>query len=162
MPIDARTPPLGSRVRASVTPCGFSGGRNRVWVGFSRGFSHLPLPQISFHYFSTLFSLHFISTVPAMKRQGVRRPRVSSHRIASFDPALCWTRGYLFIYSDIVCHFKTEGVGGQNYLTLLKTLLLPLHILNLDTVISSSVSIWFVYLIPRWHEDVFNLRYATY
>ena len=62
--LDARLPPLGSRVRVSVTPRGFRGGRNGVWVGFSRGFSGLPLPQISFHHFSTLISsisFHFIS-----------------------------------------------------------------------------------------------------
>ena len=35
-----------------------------IWIGFYRGFSRLPLPQISFHHFSTLISiilLHFIS-----------------------------------------------------------------------------------------------------
>ena len=45
-------------------PCGFRGGRNGVWVGFSRGFFRFPLPQISFHHFSTLtsfISFHFIS-----------------------------------------------------------------------------------------------------
>ena len=55
--------PLGFRVRVSVPPCGFHGGRNEVWVGFSQGFSHFPLPQISFHHFSTLISsisFHFI------------------------------------------------------------------------------------------------------
>ena len=59
-----RSPPTGSRVRVSVPPCGFRGGRNGVWVGFSRGFSRFPLPQISFHHFSTLISsisFHFIS-----------------------------------------------------------------------------------------------------
>ena len=57
-------PPLGSRVRVSIPPCGFRGGRNRVWVGFSQGFPLFPLPQISFHHFSTLISsisFHFIS-----------------------------------------------------------------------------------------------------
>ena len=54
--LDARLPPLGSRVRVSVPPCGFRGGRNGVWVGFSRGFSRFPLPQISFHHFSTHIS----------------------------------------------------------------------------------------------------------
>ena len=36
----------------------------RVWLDFSRCFSHFPLPQISFHHFSTLISsilFHFIS-----------------------------------------------------------------------------------------------------
>ena len=62
--LDARLPPLGSRVRASVPPCGFRGGRNGVWVGFSRGYSRFPLPQISFHHVSILISsisFHFIS-----------------------------------------------------------------------------------------------------
>ena len=62
--LDARLPPLGSRVRDSVPPCGFRGGRNGVWLGFSGGFSRFPLPQISFHHFSTLISsisFHFIS-----------------------------------------------------------------------------------------------------
>ena len=62
--LGALLPPLGSRVRVSVTPCGFRGGRKGVWVGLSRGFSRFPLPQISFHHFSTLISsitFHFIS-----------------------------------------------------------------------------------------------------
>ena len=49
-------PTAGSRVRVSLTPCGFRGGRNGVWVGFSRGFSRFLLPQISFHHFFTLIS----------------------------------------------------------------------------------------------------------
>ena len=62
--LGARLPPLGSQVRVSVTPCGFRGGRNGIWVGFSQGFSHFPLPAISFLHFSTLISyisFHFIS-----------------------------------------------------------------------------------------------------
>ena len=60
--LDASLPPLGSRVRFSVTPFGFRGGRNGVCVDFSRGFSRFPLPQISFHHISTLISpFRFIS-----------------------------------------------------------------------------------------------------
>ena len=62
--LDACLPPLGYRVCISVTPCGFRGGQNGVWVGFSWGFSLFPLPQISFHHFSILISsisFHFIS-----------------------------------------------------------------------------------------------------
>ena len=55
----ARLPPLGSRVRASITPCGFRGGRNGIWVCFLGGFSRFPLSQISFHHFFTFIS--FIS-----------------------------------------------------------------------------------------------------
>ena len=44
--LDARILPIGSRVSFSVTPCGFRGGRNGVWIGFfSRGFSRFPLPE---------------------------------------------------------------------------------------------------------------------
>ena len=99
--LDARLPPLGSRVRVSVPPCGFRGGRNGVWVVFSRGFSRFPLPQISLHHFSTLISsisLHFIS--PCDGASGVvgrhpcdHGPTISGlHRISSLDPTLCWTR----------------------------------------------------------------------
>ena len=54
----ARIPPLGSRV-LSVTPCGFCGGRNGVWVGFSRGFSRFPLP----HFISSFLHIHLIHFV---------------------------------------------------------------------------------------------------
>ena len=50
--LGARLPPMGSRVRVSVTPRGFRGGRKGVWVGFSR----FLLPQITFHHFSILIS----------------------------------------------------------------------------------------------------------
>ena len=43
----ARLPPLGSRVRVSVALCGFRGGQNVVWIGFSPDFSRLP--QHKFH-----------------------------------------------------------------------------------------------------------------
>ena len=35
MRLNARLPPLGSRVLVMVTPCGFRGRRKEVWVGFS-------------------------------------------------------------------------------------------------------------------------------
>ena len=44
--LEARLPPLGSRVRVSVTSYGFRGELNGVWAGFSRGFSRFPLAQI--------------------------------------------------------------------------------------------------------------------
>ena len=61
--------PLGERQRyypsttAGVPSLRHGGGRNEVWVGFSRGFSRFGLPQISFHHFSTFISFisfHFI------------------------------------------------------------------------------------------------------
>ena len=76
----ARLPPLGSRVRVLVPPYGFRGGRNGVWVGFSRGFSRFPLPQVSFHHFSTLISyisFHFIR--PCMVRQAWSAGTLATH-----------------------------------------------------------------------------------
>ena len=58
--LGARLPPLGSRVRVSVPPCGFRGGRNGVWVGFSQGFSRFPLPQ-----FLHTHLIHFVSFHPS-------------------------------------------------------------------------------------------------
>ena len=90
--LGARLPPLGSRVRVSVTSCGFRGGRNRVWVGFSRGFSRFPLPQISFHHFSTpisSISFHFIS--PCDDASGVvgRHPCYSrTYNIGASSPLI--------------------------------------------------------------------------
>ena len=106
--LDARLPSLGSRVHISVTPCGFRGGRNGVWVGFSRGFSHFPLPLISFHHFSTLISsisFHFISPCDGASGVVGRHPcsltyniGASSHLIPRPDLVLDTSWGYLFIY----------------------------------------------------------------
>ena len=70
--------------------CGFRGGRNGVWVGFSRSVFRTSRPQISFHHFSTL-----ISSVPLMVCQawshGIRSIHRSSikghHRISSLNPS---------------------------------------------------------------------------
>ena len=51
--LGARIPPLGSRVRVSVTPCGFRDGRNGVWVGFSR-----VTPLFPYHKFHSTISPH--------------------------------------------------------------------------------------------------------
>ena len=62
--LGACLPPLGSRVRVLVTPCGFRGGRNGVWVGFSRGFSRfLPFsPTTNFiPPFLHTHLIHFVS-----------------------------------------------------------------------------------------------------
>ena len=72
--IDAVLLPLGSRVRISVTPCAFRGGRNGDWVGFSRSFSRFSLPQILFHRLSILISFHsfhFISSTPVLVHQAI-------------------------------------------------------------------------------------------
>ena len=78
--LDARLPPLGSRVRVSAPPCEFRGGQNGVWVGFSRGFSRFPLPLISFHHFSILISsisFHFIRPCDGVSGMVGRHPRYS-------------------------------------------------------------------------------------
>ena len=117
--LGARLPSLGSRVRVSVPPCGFCGGRNEVWVGFSRGFSRFPLPQISFHHFSTLISFisfHFISSAPVMVRQvesadilAIYIPSIKGlHRISPLDPALCRTRVEDILHSWTFVFSKTH------------------------------------------------------
>ena len=106
MQLCVRLPPLGSRVRVSVTPCGFRGGRNGVWVGYSRGVSRFPLPQISFHHFSTLISsisFHFINPCDGASGLVGRHPcysrtyniGASSHLIPRPDLVLDTSWGYL-------------------------------------------------------------------
>ena len=111
--LDARLPPLGSRVRVSVHPCGFRGGQNRVWVGFSRDFSRFPLPQISFHHFSSLISpisFHFIRPCDGASGMVGRHPcysrtyniGASLHLIPRPNLVLDTSWGY-FIYSHFDC-----------------------------------------------------------
>ena len=116
--LGARLPPLGSRVRVSVPPCGFRDGRNGVWVGLSRGFSHFPLPQISFHHFSTLIScisFHFISPCDGASGMVGRHPcysrtyniGASSHLIPRPDLVLDTSWGYLqYLF---ICIFQVLG-----------------------------------------------------
>ena len=81
--LGARFPPLGFRFHVSVTPCGFHARRNEVWVGFYRGFSRIPLPEISFHNFSMLIScisFHFISLAPVMVREAWSADTLAIHR----------------------------------------------------------------------------------
>ena len=121
--LGARLPPLGSRVRVSVTPCGFRGGRNGVWVGFSRGFSRFPLPQISFHHFTTLISsisFHFISPYDGASGVVGRHPcysltyniRASSHLIPRPDLVLDTSWGYILLtikaFSTALCGASTN------------------------------------------------------
>ena len=109
-----RSPPTaGVPVCVSVTPCGFRGGRNGVWVGFSRGFSHFPLPQLSFHHFPTFISsisFHFISPCDGASGVVGRHPcysrtynlGASSHLIPRSDLVLDTSGGYfLFIWRII-------------------------------------------------------------
>ena len=99
--LGARLPPLGSRVRVSVPPCGFRGGRNGVWVGFSRGFSRFPYHQ--FHSTISPPSSHpfrFISSALVLVHQAWSAGTLATHgpilqglhRISSLEPTLCWTR----------------------------------------------------------------------
>ena len=59
--VDARLPPLGSRVRVSVTPCRFRGGRNAVWVGFFAGFLPFPPTTNFIPPFLHTHLIHFVS-----------------------------------------------------------------------------------------------------
>ena len=126
--LGARLPPLGSRVRVSVTPCGFNGGRNGVWVGFSRGFSRFPLPQISFHHFCTLIpsiSFHFISPCDGASGVVGRHPCYSrTYNIGASSrliprPDLVWDAswGYLFIVTDDYLCYK-EPKSPYNFFSL--------------------------------------------
>ena len=78
--LDARLPLLGSRVRISVTPCGFRGGRNGVWVGFL-GVS----PVFPYHKFHSTISPHsshtfsFISSTLVMMRQAWSAGTLATH-----------------------------------------------------------------------------------
>ena len=96
--------------RVSVTPWGFRGGWNRVRVGFSRGFSCFPLPQISFHHFSTLISsisLHFIRPCDGVTGMVGWHPcysltyniGASSHLIPRPDLVLDTSWGYFYFMS---------------------------------------------------------------
>ena len=81
-------------------------GQNEVWVGFSLGFSRFPLPQISFHHFSTLLSsisFHFISPRDCASGVVGQHPcysqtyniGASSHLIPRPDLVLDTSWGYL-------------------------------------------------------------------
>ena len=97
-----RSPPTAGVPSSRLGPSMWvRGGRNGVWVGFSRGFSRFPLPPISFHHFSTLISsisFHFIRPCDGASGVVGRHPcysrtyNVGLHRISSLDPTLCWTR----------------------------------------------------------------------
>ena len=99
--LDAWLPPLGPRVRVSVTTCGFRGERNWVWVGFTRGFSRL----LRFSTLISFISFHFIS--PCDSASGVvgRYPfksltfrlGASSHHIPRPDPVF----GHELIHNQI-------------------------------------------------------------
>ena len=83
---------------------------------FFSGFSRFPLPQISFHHFSTIISsisFHFISPCDGASGVVGRQPTLATHepiiqglhRISSLDLTLCWTRVediYLFIKKKII------------------------------------------------------------
>ena len=79
----------------SVTPHGFRGGRNGVWVDFSRNFCRFPQSQISFHHFSTLTS--FISFAPVMVRQAWSTGILAIHipSIADYIASYFSTRPYV-------------------------------------------------------------------
>ena len=122
--LGARLPPVGSRVRISVPSWKFRDGRNGVWVGFSRGFSCFPQPQILFHHFFTLIlsiSFHFISSAPAMARQACSAGTFAIH----------WPS----IYGFIASHPSTRPCVGHE----LSMLLLGLKCLYCERLVSPSI-----------------------
>ena len=107
MRLDACLPPLGSRVRISVTPCEFHGGRNGVWVVFFRFPPFSPVTNFISLFLHThlvnFVSFHFISSTPVMVCQAwsagilaINRPSIQGlHRSSSLDPTLSWARNKL-------------------------------------------------------------------
>ena len=109
-------PPLGSRVRVSVPPCGPRGGRNGVWVGFSRGFSLFPYHNFHSTIFSTLISsisFHFICPCDGASGVVGRHPCYSRTYIIGVSSHLIHTNYFLsnfwvaanFSNKDFLYHF---------------------------------------------------------
>ena len=96
--LDARLPPLGSRVRVSVPPCGFRGGRNGVWVAF-----HGVSPVFPYHKFHSTISPHssrpfrFISSALVMMRQAW-----SAGTLATHGPIIIGASSHLIPRPDLV------------------------------------------------------------
>ena len=76
-----RSPPTAGVPSSRLGPSmEFRGGRNWVWVGFSRDFSRFPLPQISFHH--SPHSSHpfcFISSALVMVHQAWSAGTLATH-----------------------------------------------------------------------------------
>ena len=144
--LGSRLPPLGSRVRVSVPPYGFRGGRNGVWVGFSRGFSRFPLPHIAFHHFFTLISsisFHFIRPCDGASGVVGRHPcysrtynlRASSHLVPR--PDLCAghaLRIFIFLYIAY-----TTGAQEWHIVSLLGDVTSPTTVTHYVTMTSDYV-----------------------
>ena len=165
--LGARLPPLGSRVRDSATPCGFRGGRNGVWVGFSRGFSRFPLPQISVHHFSTLISsisFHFISPCDGASGVVGRHPcyshaynlGASSHLIPRPDLVLDMSWGYLYLFYqsvvniNIIMKFLIGDKAFVSLCTLSHGVLLSLTYEDKDTSLTLCTLLYLVAKLDQW------------
>ena len=120
-----RSPPtaaLGSRGRVSVTPCGFRGGRNGVWVGFSR-----VSPVFPYHKFHSTISPHsshpfrFISSALVMVRQALSAGTLATHGpiIWGFITSHLSTRPCVGHELRIFIYFKLSSVL-ENYITHIK------------------------------------------
>ena len=125
-----RSPPTAGVPSSRLGPsmCGFRGGRNGVWVGFSRGFSRFPLPQILFHLFSTLISsisFHFIRPCDGASDVVGRHPcysrtynmGASSHLIPRPDLVLDTSWGYLFMLKQwrIQANIRFRNISSLVY-----------------------------------------------
>ena len=99
---------LGSRVRVSVSTCGFNGGRNEIGTFFS-GF-RFPL-QLSFHHFSTLISsvsFHSINLCNDVTGVVDRHPCYSQTFIIGAssllipEPGPMWDMSWDFVLSHLI------------------------------------------------------------
>ena len=119
----------GSRVRVSVTPYEFRGGRNGVWVGF---FGVPPVfPRHKFHSTISPHSFSFISFASMMVRQawsaGIlvfhRFSIKRLHRISSLAPTLYLTRVDIYLFMQALNQYihiisgaaLSVGLGAGNH-----------------------------------------------
>ena len=111
--LDALHPPLGSWVRASVTPCGYCGERNWIWGGFSRVFPIFP--SYKFHpAISSLssHSFHFLRPRDASGVVGRHSQTFNKDASSHFIPRSDFesdTSIYIYIYIYIYIHTYTYG-----------------------------------------------------
>ena len=127
-----RSPPTAGVLSSRLGPSMWvSWWTKRDLGSFSRGFSRFPLPQSSFHHFSTLISsisFHFISPCDDASDVVGRHPcysrtyniGASSHLIPRPDLVLDTSWGYLFYIYFLVWKVVTYSFP-TNFNTIIKT-----------------------------------------
>ena len=115
--IDARLQPLGSRVRVSVTPCRFRGGRNGVWVGFCR-----VSPVFPCHKFDSTIFLHSLLTFNYTRSLMVRQAwsadilLITDLQYSGFIASHPSTRSCVGHEFSILLYFRTYSCLHFNFL----------------------------------------------